>query len=153
MIQLADEVFATKSDPNQLDINQVVIDRLRMLHPATISEYDEGNGPVAWIVLIPTTLDLMRSFVQGNISEKDLFAMTMPGKQYDAIYLCSAMVLKEYRRKGVAKRLTLAAIDSIREDHPVQALFVWAFSKAGDIGSEKMAVLTALPLYKRERNC
>ena len=133
-----------------ININQVVIDRLRMLHPATISEYDDGNGPVAWIILIPTTLDLMRSFVQGNISEKDLFAMTMPGKQYDAIYLCSAMVLKEYRRKGFAKRLTLAAIDAIRKDHPIQALFVWAFSKAGDLGSENMAVLTSLPLYKRK---
>ena len=63
MIQLADEVFATKSDPNQLDINEEVLDHLRKIHPATVSEHDDGNGPVAWILLIPTTLELMNQFI------------------------------------------------------------------------------------------
>lgn len=52
MIQLADEVFATKSDPSQLDINQEVLERLRKIHPDTISEYNEGKGPLAWVLLI-----------------------------------------------------------------------------------------------------
>ena len=39
LIQLADEVFAVKSDPSQLDVNQDVLARLKKIHPATISEY------------------------------------------------------------------------------------------------------------------
>jgi len=44
----------------------------------------------------------------------------------------------------------LSAIDNIRRDHPLKALFVWAFTGEGDLVSEKIAEITALPLYKRE---
>jgi hypothetical protein len=73
LIELADEVFAVKSDPTQLDVNQKVLERLHKIHPYTISEYNEGNGPVAWVLLIPTTLDLMNRFLGTEISEKRAF--------------------------------------------------------------------------------
>jgi len=149
MIHLADEVFAVKSDPDQLDVDQDVIDRLKRIHPATLSEYNDGNGPVAWILLLPTSLDLMHRFLQKEISEKELFELTTENSVYDALYLCSALVLGEYRRKGIAKQLSLDAIKRIRKDHPLKALFVWAFSKEGDLASETIARLTSLPLYKR----
>jgi len=149
MIQLADEVFASKSDPTQLDVNPEVLDHLRKIHPATVSQYDDGNGPVAWILLIPTTQELMARFLENKISEKELYELTPLHTTYDALYLCSAMVLKEYRRKGIAKQLTLDAIDKIRKDHTLKALFVWTFSKEGLMGSEALAKLISLPLYKR----
>jgi len=149
MIQLADEVFAVKDDPTQLDVNQQVLERLHRIHPATVSEYNEGNGPVAWLLLIPTTMDLMHQFLQGEISEKELFNLTPLDTKYDALYLCSAMVLEEYRRKGIIKQLSLKAIEAIRKDHPLKAAFVWAFSPEGDLAAETMARLADLPLYKR----
>ena len=149
MIELADDVFASRSDPNQLDVNPGVLHHLRKIHPATVSEYVDGNGPVAWILLIPTTLDLMKRFLEREISEKELYELTPLNTTYEALYLCSAMVLKEFRRKGIAKRLTLEAIEKIRKDHPVKALFVWTFSKEGLISSESLAKLISLPLYKR----
>jgi len=152
MIQLADEVFATKSDPNQLDINEEVLDHLRKIHPATVSEYDDGHGPVAWILLIPTTVELMNQFIKGIISEKVLYELTPLGTKYEAVYLCSAMVLGEYRRKGIAKQLTLAALEAIRKDHPIKSLFVWTFSKEGLLGAEALARLTSLPLQSRIEN-
>jgi GNAT superfamily N-acetyltransferase len=149
MMQLADEVFAVKNDPDQLDVNQQVLERLIRIHPATVSEYDDGNGPVAWVLVIPTTLDLMNRFIEKKISEKELFELTPTNITYDALYLCSALVLEEYRRKGIAKRLMLDAIEKIRKDHPLKALFVWPFSKEGDLGAKHLAELTGLPLYKR----
>jgi len=149
MIQLAEDVFAVKNDPDQIDVDQSVIERLQRIHPATVSEYDDGNGPVAWVLLIPTTLDLMNRFLEKKISEKELFDLTPLDSKYEALYLCSALVLKEYRRQGIAKRLALKAIESIRKDHPLKALFSWAFSKEGDLGSEALARFLALPLYKR----
>ncbi len=150
MIQLADEVFASKNDPSQLDVNQEVLQRLQRIHPATVSEYDDGNGPVAWVLLIPTTTDLMNRFLNKEISEKELFELTPLDTPYEALYLCSAMVLAEFRRKGIAKQLALSAIENIRKDHPVKAMFVWAFSPEGDLGSEVVARLTALPLFRHE---
>jgi GNAT superfamily N-acetyltransferase len=149
MIQLAEEVFAVKTDPNQLDVNQEVIERLKEIHPATLSEYDDGNGPVAWILLIPSTQVLMEEFLEGKISEKQLFDLTPLNETYNSIYLCSAMVLEEYRRQGIAKRLTLDAINNIRKDHPITSLFVWPFSAEGDLTSETLSGLTSLPLFKR----
>ncbi len=150
LIQLAEEVFAVKNDPDQLDVDQLVIDRLRRIHPATVSEFNEGSGPVAWVLMIPTTRALMDEFLNGRISEKELFERTPLDAKYEALYLCSALVLNEYRRQGIAKHLMLNAIEEIRKDHPLQSLFVWAFTEEGDRGSERISQLTSLPLYKRQ---
>jgi GNAT superfamily N-acetyltransferase len=149
LIQLADEVFSVKSDPSQLDVDQSVRDRLLSMHPSTLSEYNEGNGPCAWVLLIPTTLDLMHRFVSGEITEKELYEQTPLDVSYDAIYLCSALVLDEYRRKGITKELALNAITEIREKHPLKTAFVWAFSREGDHAAEVIAEMAGLPLYKR----
>src|SRR4051812_44338143 len=129
MIQLAGEAFDTKNDPEQLDVDEKIIERLFQIHSASVSEYDNGHGPVVWILMIPTSLELMEQFIDKKISEKELFKRTQPGWKYEAVYLCSAMVLEEYRGKGIAKRLTLEAIGKIRKDHPLKKLFVWPFSK------------------------
>ena len=55
MLQLIDEVFATRQDPNQLQVTQKEIKKLAKLHPATISELADESGPVIWVLLIPTT--------------------------------------------------------------------------------------------------
>lgn len=149
LINLADEVFAVKSDPSQLDVNAEVLARLKKIHPATISEYNEGNGPVAWVLLIPTTTELMNKFVEEKITEKELYERTPLQATYDAIYLCSALVLEEYRRKGITRNLALKAIRRIRKKHPLKAAFVWAFSPEGDRAAETIARLAELPLYKR----
>lgn len=150
LIKLADEIFAVKSDPSQLDVDQHVLARLKQIHPATISEYNEGNGPCAWVLLIPTTLDLMHQFLSGEISEKELYELTPVDITYDAIYLCSALVLDEYRRKGITKSLAVKAIREMQRKHSFRAAFVWAFSPEGDKAAEMIAQLAGLPLYKRE---
>ena len=149
LIQLADNVFAAKSDPDQLDVDWQVLEKLRRIHPSTVSDFDEGTGPVAWVLLIPTTKDLMKRFLDKEISERQLYEMTPIGGSYDAIYLCSALVLEEFRRKGIAKQLALKAIEDIRKDHPIKAIFVWSFTKEGDMGAESIAKHASLPLYKR----
>jgi hypothetical protein len=149
MIQLAEEVFASRTDDSQLVIDEEVMQRLQNIHPATINEYDDGNGPVVWILLIPTTLQLMDLFLDKKITEKELFEETPLNVPYEAIYLCSAMVLEEYRNKGLAMQVGLSAIEAIRIDNEIQALFVWAFTDAGDALAEKVSAITQLPLFKR----
>jgi ribosomal protein S18 acetylase RimI-like enzyme len=149
LIQMAENVFAVKNDPDQLDVDWKVLERLREIHPASVSELDEGMGPVAWVLLMPTTNELMKKFLANEISEKQLYEMTPIGASYDAIYLCSALVLEEFRRKGIAKELALKAIEDIHKDHPTKALFVWTFTKEGDMAADSIAKLTSLPIYKR----
>ena len=147
---MADSVFDTKNDNNQLDVNEDVLLKLQKIHPSTISEYNEGNGPIAWVLLIPTTEELMFKFIKKDISEKQLFELTPLNAKYEALYLCSALVLKEYRNKGITKQLTLSAIENIRKTHLIKSLFVWPFSTEGNIVAENIANIVLLPLLKRE---
>ena len=148
MIQLSDEVFSSRTDADQLSVDEDVMTRLHEIHPASLSEFDDGNGPAAWILVFPTTTALMNEFLEKRITEKMLFDLTPIGISYDVIYLCSALVLEEYRNKGIAKRLTMEAIEKIKKDHPIESLFVWAFTNEGDTLSSKIAAEIGLPLKK-----
>jgi ribosomal protein S18 acetylase RimI-like enzyme len=150
MLHLASDVFDVKNDPSQLDVNEKVMKRLLRLHPATLSEYNEGDGPVVWILVIPTSIDLMNRFLHKKITEQEILDLTRPDTSYDAIYLCSALVLEEYRRKGIARKLTLEAIAAIRKKHPIQSLFVWPFSTGGDALAKSVARISGLPMLVRK---
>jgi predicted GNAT family acetyltransferase len=149
MIQLSDEVFSSRTDPDQLNVNENVMEHLQRIHIDTISEFDDGNGPVCWILCIPTTLDLMTQFIHKDISERELYELTPLNTQYEAIYLCSALLLEEFRGKGIAQGLALKAIENIKIDHSIKALFTWSFTQEGEKLADKIAGLLNLPLYKR----
>jgi len=103
MMQLAEDTFAVKNDPSQLDVDEEVINHLLKIHPSTVSEKDDGDGPVAWILLLPTTEKLMHQFLNKEITEKELYVRTPLNEKYDAVYFCSAMVLEEFRKKELQK--------------------------------------------------
>ena len=149
MIQLSEKVFSSRTDPDQLNVNENVMDHLQLIHPDTISEYDDGNGPICWILCIPTTIDLMTQFINQKISERELYELTPLNTKYEAIYLCSALLLEEFRGKGIAQRLGVRAIENIKMDHSIKALFFWSFSKEGEKLAEKVSGLMGLPLFKR----
>jgi len=149
LIELSDEVFSSRTDPDQLNINEKVMEHLQLIHPDTISEYDDGNGPVCWILCIPTTLDLMNQFINKEISERELYELTPLNAKYEAIYMCSALLLEEFRGKGIAQKVGMKAIENIMLDHSIKALFFWSFSKEGEKLADKASDLLGLPLYKR----
>lgn len=151
MMQLAEEVFAVHNDPTQLQVDEDVLERLRRLHPASVSEEADPDGPVAWVLLIPTTTVLMEDFLSATLTEQELFERTPVDVAYEAAYLCSAMVLEEHRRAGLAKRSTLDALERIRKDHGITALFCWPFTEGGDALAKSIAVESGLPLRMRER--
>ena len=149
IIQLSDEVFSSRTDPDQLNVDEKVMERIGLIHPNTLSEFDDGNGPVCWILCIPTTLDLMSKFIDQKISERELYELTPLNTKYEAIYLCSALLLEEFRGKGIAQKLAVQALENIKTDHNIKVLFFWAFSKEGEKLAEKLSGLMGLPLYRR----
>lgn len=148
-MQIVSSVFDTRNDPIQLQVDEKVLDTLGKLHPATFSEYNEGNGPCIWTLMIPTTEETMNLFVTGKISEQELYKRTKPGQIYEALYLCSVITLPEYRKKGLTIKLCLEAIEKIRKDFPIKALYVWSFTKQGEALAEKISETLNLPLLKR----
>jgi ribosomal protein S18 acetylase RimI-like enzyme len=149
LIELADSFFDVKNDPEQLTMTEVDREKLRHLHPATMSEEADENGPVAWVLVFPTTRVLMERFLAGEIGEQPLLHETPTGIVYDAVYLCSALVLDEYRRKGIARRLATTALQSIIADHPINTIFIWSFSPEGEALAASIAEGLGLPLRRR----
>jgi len=149
MLRLVEETFDTRNDPDQLQVTRSDLQKLEQIHPSTLSQYDDGEGPVCWILMIPTSTAVMHQFLNSEISERQILELTSPGQVYEAIYLCSASVLQEYRNKGIAKNLSCKSIDAIRSGNPVEALYVWPFSEEGKILAEKIAYETNLPLFIR----
>ena len=138
-----------RTDPEQLEVNQEVRERLLQLHHASLNEYKEEDGPLVWLLAFPTTHALAISFAEGRINEQQLFEQTPLDVPYQAIYLCSALALPEVRGKGIVKRIALEAIKSMQQDHPIAELLVWPFTPAGDALAEKLGAMTGLPLLKR----
>lgn len=150
MLRLAEEFFETKHDPLQITVDEETTALLRQIHPSAMSEVKNQDGPIAWVLVIPTTRDLMNQFVAGEIDERELLFRTPLNASYDALYLCSALVLPEFRRKGTAKRLVMKAVSAIRDEHPIKYLFYWEFSADGKALASSIAQEAHLPLLARQ---
>ncbi len=151
MIQLVTESFDMRNDPDQISVTPEEQKKLFAIHPSTLSEMTNENGPIVWILLIPTTQVIMERFIAGKISEKQLLEQTKVGDKYDAIYLCSASVLAEFRHKGHAKKVALTAIQDMQKSHPVRSLYYWPFSDEGKALARSLARAVDLQLFERKK--
>ncbi len=149
MLQLAEDFFDAKSDPDQIAVTEEDREKLLALHPASMSEYIIGDGPVVWLLGIPTTRKIMNKFLNAEISEKQLLQETVIGDKFDAVYLCSALVLPEYRHQGLALKVAMTALDAIKKDHPIKYIFTWPFSSEGKSLATAIARKSNLPLLER----
>jgi len=131
MMQLIESVFSTRNDPEQIQVNAQQMKKLVALHPSTLTELADENGPVIWILIIPTTQLIMQQFIDKKITEKQLLDQTKPGLNLTSAYLCSATTLPEYQGKGKTKELCMKAIREIGKTYPIKTLFVWPFTKEG----------------------
>ena|SRR5437868_3661111 len=139
MLSLIDETFATRNDPGQIQVTQKQMKKLEAIHPATLSEKSNKDGPLIWVLLIPTTKAIMHDFLSAKISETQLLEMTPANINYECIYLCSATTLPEARDKGDTKKLCVQAIQNICKEHSITILFVWPFTKQGASLAKKIA--------------
>ena len=150
MLQLAEEVFDAANDANQMQVDENVIQRLIKLHPNSVGELSDADGPYLWLLLLPTTRHIMQKFLDGSLNEKEMLDQTESIPSFDSIYLCSVMLLEEFREKGLAKKITIESINAIKASHPIEALFVWPFSEAGEKLATKVAQEVNLPLLLRK---
>ena len=138
-MRIAEKFFGTLNDPEQIPITQASVVKLRRLHPAAFHYLTDeaGEHAVGWIVVVPTTKVLMRQFLEGRMTERQLFDQTVPQNRYDALYLCAAFVLPEYRRQGLATKLFKDSLKAIPLTHDAE-LFAWPTTPEGKAMAEKM---------------
>lgn len=139
MDRIAEDIFGTEKDPGQIPITKEYGEILERLTPHWIKyRLDDYGEPIAWSVVVPTQLDLMHKFMRGEITEKELVDLTKHQDEYEALYLCAAVTIPQYRRKGYALETMIEAINNV--PHVENAvLFAWAYSEEGRKLVEKLS--------------
>jgi predicted acetyltransferase len=95
----------------------------------------------------------MNKFIASKITENELFEGIKDSVDYtnfETIYLCSVVIIPEYRRKGLATKSIIKSIKKIigkRKIRPV--LFYWGFSDAGKKACEKVAKIMELEVKSK----
>ena len=138
-MEIAEQLFGTKEDPEQIPINQETIDKLDTLCEGWLqTEFDNNGEPIAWVVAMPTQRELAERFLRKEINERELLEATQPQKMYDSVYLVSAVTVLEHQRKGLAVRLLKRAIEKV----PISEnafLFAWPWNDSGRGLVERLA--------------
>lgn len=131
-LEITEQFYGTASHPEQIPIIKDSFDKLMSLHPEAIKlKADENGEPLSWVVVIPTGKDLMEKFLKNEITEKELFDRAVEEKKFEALYLCSAFTIPEYRGKGYAKELLKEAINEFAPTDTIP-LYGWIYSKEGE---------------------
>ena len=131
LLQLIEDVFETRNDPNQLQVDEKVMNKLKNIHTSTITELSNDKGPYCWILMIPTTQETMQLFLNGKINEQELLDVTNIDDNFNCLYLCSAVTLPEYRTLGQTKKAGIEAILEIQKKYPIHTLYNWPYTKEG----------------------
>lgn len=150
VLKISEEFFGTKSDPDQMPINQVSANKLSSIHSDTVQyKFDESNNPIAWSVVVPTSIETMNRFLKKEISEKELLDIAAQEKKFEALYLCAVFVLPEYRGKGYAKELILESIKKLSAGKNLP-LYCWIYSKEGEGLRNSLSHILCKNITKRE---
>ena len=147
MIELAEIQFNAKTDPKQISFTENDMEYMQSLHPACMNEISNEEGPICWVTVIPTSKEIMTKMLQGEINENQLLQNTTLDTPLQAIYLCSALTLPEFRMQNITFNVTVKAIQKMKENHPIEALFAWPFTVEGQRLSQKIASQLQLPIF------
>jgi hypothetical protein len=151
--KIAEAYFKTHEDPEQAQITEERAAWIRKEFPECLNLMKSENKVIGVTFVLPCTNELMNQFLSKEINEEDLFVQIQNKMNYDnleTIYLCSAIVIPEFRRKGLALQGTIKSIEKILEKRNIRpTLFYWAYSKEGLSLAKRVAKALNLECKKR----
>ena len=152
MLKIIEDVFDNRIDSNQIQVTENDVEKLYNIHPSTLTELLDDNGPICWILIIPTSQKNMIDFISDEISEQQLLDRTNRTEILSCLYLCSAITLPEYRNKDITLNACLKSAKKIINDFPIESLYVWPLSIEGKTLASKISKQLDLPLNLKEVN-
>lgn len=131
-MKLAEEIFGTESDPDQIPINDESTKKLDALCDGWLeTDLDDKGEPASWAVVMPTQRLIAERFLNKKITERELLDLTEPADTYDALYIVSVITVPEHRGKGLASEVIKRAIARMPVN-PDALYFAWPTSKEGE---------------------
>lgn len=130
-MKIAEEIFGTENDPDQIPITNESIAKLDKLCSGWLSsELDGNNEPISWAIVMPTQKQLAQDFLNNKITERELLDLTMSATIYDAVYFVSVITVPEHRGKGLGIKVIKQALQNMPLTNDA-LYFVWPTSDEG----------------------
>lgn len=152
--KIAEDYFGTQKNNNQIATTPENRDWFYKNIKDCINIIRFKEKIIGFSFTMPTTKKLMNSFISGKINERELFEKIKQEKiqQFpEAIYLCSAVIKKEFRRKGLVKEAFLKSLNKIiSNSNKRPILFYESYSAEGNSLAKKIADLIGLTLKSRK---
>ena len=129
-LAIAEQFFGSQEHPDYIPITKESAQKFERLNPNFMVYKLKDGEPISWILVLPTSLNLMNQFIKGDINERQLLDLTQPETKYEALYLCSAFTVPEYRRHGYVLEMFKEAIEKISHTENF-TLFAWPVTQEG----------------------
>ena len=152
--KIVEEYFGTQKDPHQITTSPENRNWIYKNIKYYLNIIKHKDKIIGFSFMLPATKELMDKFISKKISEAELFEkikISNVPQIPEAIYLCSAVIKKEFRGKGLATQASIKLINKfIDNSRQKPILFYWAWSNEGEKLAIKMAKLTNLELKYRK---
>lgn len=93
--------------------------------------FKNGSDVIGWSLVLPASKNAMKKFLKEELTEKELFLDTLENKKFETLYVFAAIVMPEYRNKGLAKELLSYQIKYFKSEYEITDFFAWTFSEEG----------------------
>jgi len=136
-LDIAEQFFGSQEHPDYIPITRESDQKFERINPNFMVYKLKDGEPISWILVLPTSLDLMNKFIKGDINERQLLDLTKPEEKFEALYLCSAFTVPEYRKQGYVIEMFKGVVKTI----PLKdnfSLFAWPVTKEGRKLTEKL---------------
>jgi len=146
--------FKTENDSEQAKITEKRRDWFMREFPEAANVIKVDDKIIGSTLVLPCTLRLMNLFISKNINEEQLFQeleRTASYSNIETIYFCSAIIVPEFRRKGLATQAVEKSIKKMlsKTKNKVKTIFYWGYSNEGSALAGKIAKDLGLELKKR----
>ncbi len=150
--EIAEEYFNTIGDNNQIEVSE---ENALWIHKNQkyLNIIFYGKQIIGFIFVIPATKDLMKRFLSNKLTEKNMFEEIKNLKfseKLEAIYICSAMIKKEFRRNKLTLTAAIKLIKNLTNNLSTKPdLFYEPYSKEGDLFAKNLALNLNLKIFSK----
>jgi len=131
MDRIAVRLFG-EADTNMAEPNIENARKLISLEKNNSICFKDGDDPIAWSAVLPTSKKDMVDFLDRKLSERDLFEKSIASPSFEALYLFVVVVMPDYRKQGLGISLIKHQIKYFQDKYNIKDFYAWAFSPEGE---------------------
>lgn len=98
----------------------------------------EGDEPIAWSLVLPTSRGDMEEFLSRKITEQELFDRACAEPSFESMYIFAAITRPEYRGRGLATELLEYQVKYFKEKYGIKDFYAWILSADGKALADKL---------------